>query len=187
MNRNVGDIQTLEQFLRLPAFKPALEFSGGRLIQKMSPNLPHSILQGELYSRLVSVARPGKLGRAFLELRCLFGGEAQVPDISFFTRDRLPKCPPGDDDPVVTSPPDLAIEIRSPGQIVGELKIKLRFAIKHGSRLGWIIHPKLKKVWILRPRARAEILGLGDVLSGEDVLPGFALPLDELFGWLDEE
>ena len=180
------DLTTLEQFLRLPEFKPALEFIGGRVIQKMSPMLPHSVIQGELLVSLNSFARPRKLGRAYPELRAVFGGEAQVPDISFYVTERLPKLVRGEEPSRISMPPDIAVEIASPGQTMAELRLKLRHSLIHGSKLGWLIRPIREEVWVLRPRRKAECLKSGDVLSGEDVLPGFALPLDEIFGWLDQ-
>jgi Uma2 family endonuclease len=90
MSKLSEDLMTLEQFLRLPEFKPALEYIGGRVIQKMSPMLPHNVIQIELASALNHFARPRKLGRAYTELRAVFGGEAQVPDVSFYVTERVP-------------------------------------------------------------------------------------------------
>jgi hypothetical protein len=39
----------------------------------------------------------------------------------------------------------------------------------------------------LRPRQKAQLLKAGDVLSGESILSGFFLPVDEIFGWLDQD
>jgi Uma2 family endonuclease len=175
---------TLEQFLMLPEFKPALEFIGGRIIQKMSPKFPHSVIQGELLMALNTFARPRKLGRAYPELRAVFGGAARTPDVSFYKSDRIPK-PIFDED--VLLPPDIAIEILSTGQTVAELRLKLRHSLKHGSKLGWLIHPARKQIHVIRPGKKSQLLKIGDLLSGEDVLPGFSLSLEEIFGWLDQD
>jgi Uma2 family endonuclease len=47
----------------------------------------------------------------------------------------------------------------------------------HGTRLGWLIDPRRKRVEIYRPRRRAEVLTNPSTLSGEDALPGFVLDL----------
>jgi Uma2 family endonuclease len=184
MPKVIGDAYTLTQFLRLPEFKPALEYIGGRIIQKMSPKLPHSVIQSELLLALNTFARPRKLGRVFPELRAVFGGSAQVPDLSFYAAHRVPKVV-GDED--VTIPADIAVEILSPGQTVGELRLKLRHSLRHGSRLGWLIQPSRKRIHVLRPGQKSRILKVGDDLSGEDVLPGFLLSLEEIFGWIDQD
>ncbi len=176
---------SIEDFRALPEVRPSLEFFGGRVIQKMSPKLPHGIIQLELGSVLLIHAKQTRLGRAYSELRCTFGGSSHVFDLAFFVRDRLPDpTSPLDRDEIAT-PPDLAIEILSPGQTVGELSRKLRSAIRRGVRLGWLIDEGRRKVHIFHPTRTPQILGAGDLLSGEDILPGFTLPVDELFGWVD--
>ena len=59
--------------------------------------------------------------------------------------------------------------------------------MSHGVRLGWLIQPRRSRVFVFRPDRPVETLELGGVLQGEDVLPGFALPLSEMFGWLVED
>jgi len=176
---------SIDDFRALPEVKPSLEFFGGRVIQKMSPKLPHSIIQSELMLVLYAYAKPSRIGRVYPELRCTFGGSSHVFDLCFFAQDRLPDpTKPADRDEVAT-PPDLAVEILSPGQTVGELSRKLRSAIRRGVRLGWLIDEHRRNVHVLHPTRKPQVLRAGGVLSGEDVLPGFALPVAELFGWVD--
>jgi hypothetical protein len=56
---------TLEQFLRLPETKPALEFECGRISQKVSPTTEHSVLQKHLVKLFDALA----VGQAFPDLR----------------------------------------------------------------------------------------------------------------------
>ncbi len=176
-------LSAIEQFRSLPEVKPALELYGGRIIQKMSPKLPHSVIQGELYTTLNLFSRPKKIGRSFIELRCEIGGNSFVFDIAFFRQDRLPVEDESDDRADVTDAPDLVVEILSPGQTVGELKKKIRAAIRRGVKIGWLVTKPRKQVWILRSDYKPKVFSLGDVLSGEDILPGFVLPVAEIFGW----
>src|SRR5438105_1990138 len=81
MSLAVHEVLNLEQFLKLPEIKPALEFIDGRIVQKVSPTLPHSVLATDLPARINGHVRPRKLGRAFVELRCSFGGQSFVPDV----------------------------------------------------------------------------------------------------------
>ena len=178
---------SIDAFRALPEVEPPFEFYGGRVIQKMSPRLPHSLIQGELLGALNRHARPLRLGRAYPELRCIFGGTAHIFDLSFFARDRQPDPRNPRDRDEILIPPDLAVEILSPGQTVGELARKLRSVIRRGVRLGWLIDDRKRAVRVFRPNPEPVILRPGDVLDGGDVLPGFALPVAELFGWLDED
>ncbi len=178
------EVLTLEQFLRLPEIKPALEFIRGRVVQKVSPNLHHSLVQLRFPQRINDFAEPAGIGLALPELRVSFEGESYVPDISFFASGRLPIEAKGRFGESVSIPPDLSIEILSPGQTVAKLSARLGRLIRKGVRLGWLVQPRRDRVFVFRPDRPPEELGAGSVLSGEAVLPGFALPLDELFGWL---
>jgi Uma2 family endonuclease len=83
--------------------------------------------------------------------------------------------------------PNLAIEIISPGQTVKALSARATWCVAHGVRLCWVIRPTRSRVHVFRPGQPPEVLEVGDTLSGEPVLPGFALPLAELFGWLIDD
>jgi len=175
---------SIEDFRALPEVRPSLEFFGGRVIQKMSPKLPHSIIQTRLSSRLLVYAEPIGLGLPYVELRCTFSGNSHVFDLSFFVQNRLPDPTSPIDCDDIRTPPDLAVEILSPGQTVGELSRKLRSAIRRGVRLGWLIDEARRNVHVFHPAKKPQVLRAGDVLSGGEVLPGFALAIDELFGWV---
>jgi Uma2 family endonuclease len=177
----------LEEFLRLPEAKPALEYIDGRVVQKVSPKTKHSVLQAELGMYLRVYGRRQKLGRPYPELRCTFAGRSIVPDISFFARGRIPRDSSGEPVDDVFLPPDLMIKILSRGQTVKALSAKAAWCLAHGVRLCWVIQSSRKWVYVFRRDRPVEILQSGQTLSGSDVLPGFALPVDELFAWLLEE
>jgi len=60
---------TLEEFLALPETKPASEYIDGAVIQKPMPQGEHSTLQGDLVITLNGTLKPGKIDRAYPELR----------------------------------------------------------------------------------------------------------------------
>ncbi len=184
MSQILHENLTLEQFLRLPETKPALEYLQGKVVQKVSPKTTHSVLQTRLVLRIAEHAIPQGLDLPYIELRCTFGGEAIVPDLCVFTKGRIPEDKHGQLVEDVFLPPDLAIEILSPGQPVRNLGAKLSRCVLHGVRLAWLIQPKPRRVFVVRPGQPIETLENGGILEGEDVLPGFSLPLSELFGWL---
>jgi Uma2 family endonuclease len=183
----IYDCLTLAQFLRLPEAKPALEFIDGNVVQKVSPNRTHSVLQMMLGARLLDFARSRRLGLPYPELRCTFHKRSIVPDLALIARGRIPADDEGRKADDVELAPDLVIEIISPGQTVTNLSARLAWCVEHGSRLGWLIQPTKKVVHVFRTGQPQELLESDGVLSVEDVLPGFVLPLDELFGWLVED
>jgi Uma2 family endonuclease len=178
---------TLQQFLRLPEAKPALEYVEGMVVQKVSPKTRHSVLQAELLVVLRSHGRSRKLGRPYPELRCTFGGRSLVPDLSFFAHGRIPKDTSGMPVDDVFLAPELAIEIISPGQTIKNLSARAQRCVINGVVACWVIQPTRRQVHVFRRGQPPETLELGDTLEEPDVLPGSALALEELFGWLYED
>lgn len=73
--------------------------------------------------------------------------------------------------------PDFAIELRSRTDTLKPLQEKMQEYLANGLRLGWLINPQNSEVEIYRPNQSVEVISLPAVLSGEDILPGFELPL----------
>jgi Uma2 family endonuclease len=102
------------------------------------------------------------------------------PDVSFITRERLPseaRWPEG----YVTIPPDLAVEVTSPSDVIYELEEKVEEYRRAGIRLIWVIHPEVRVIQVIRGDGSGYRLRAGDELTGEDVLPGFRCPVASLF------
>jgi Uma2 family endonuclease len=174
------DDLTLEQFLRLPEAKPALEFFDGNVTQKLAAKRSHSAIQTLLGAELHVFARAKGLGEVYVELRCNFGGSSIVPDLCFFDRSRVPR----EED--VSIPPDLVVEVISPGQTVKHLAARLEWCIDHGVRLGWLIHPRKQTVTVVREGApNVTLVRVEGVLDGGDIIRGFEHPLSVLFDWLN--
>ncbi|MDE2749527.1 MAG: Uma2 family endonuclease [Chloroflexota bacterium] len=85
----------------------------------------------------------------------------------------------------VSKMPDIAVEIKSPNDSLPQLRRKADIYLRHGARLVWIVLPDTESVEVHRLGAdgekQREVIGIKGQLSGEDVLPGFTLPLTKLF------
>jgi Uma2 family endonuclease len=73
--------------------------------------------------------------------------------------------------------PDFVIELTSPSDRIPALKRKMAEWIDNGARLGWLIDPDTKRVYVYRPNAPVKQLENPASVSGEPVLPGFTLDL----------
>lgn len=82
---------TLEEFLKRPERKPALEYIDGKVTQKVAPNAWHSVLQLWIGSWINQHCVARKLAMAFPELRTTFSGSSPVPDVSVVRWERLPR------------------------------------------------------------------------------------------------
>lgn len=63
---------------------------------------------------------------------------------------------------------------------MGPLQDKMKEYLENGLRLGWLIDPQNRQVEIYRPSSPVEVVSLPTTLSGESVLPGFALQLESV-------
>ena len=73
--------------------------------------------------------------------------------------------------------PDLVVEVPSPGDRPGETLAKIADWLSAGTRLVWVIDPERRLARIYRQDGSESILGEGDTLQGEDILPGFTCKL----------
>ncbi len=175
---------TLEDFLKLPEESPSREYIDGRVEAKVSPQKKHGVIESRLTAHLNQFAAPRRAGMAFPELRCTFDGRSIVPDVVFLLKEHIELDEQGEVADVTPYPPDLHVEIISPGQTVRSSHGKLVHSTSHGCSLGWLIHPYRKTVDVYRPGQPIDKRGAGDVLQGDPILPGYVLPVAELFGWL---
>jgi Uma2 family endonuclease len=102
------------------------------------------------------------------------------PDLSFVALDRFPegKLPRRKVLPVA---PDLAVEILSEGNTSAEMDIKLREYFGAGVKAVWYIEPELQSVRVFTAVDKHEDVASSGILRGGEVLPGFELPLTQLF------
>lgn len=178
---------TLEQFLRLPERKPALEYEDGRVTQKVSPKLRHAALQIELAILIDQFARPRKLARAFPELRTTYANRSVVPDVAVYRWDRIPRTPAGELEDDALTPPDVAIEITSPGQSVRDLIAKCRRSVELGAAIALLVDVRRRSVRVFRPGQPERLLRGADRIDLDEVLPGFELTVDQLYATLRVE
>jgi len=158
---------------------------------------PMGVLEGWIASQLGltmgTSANVGRLGRVVVEV--LFqidpsGGRKRRPDVAFVSRERWPierPIPRGMAAWDVV--PDLAVEIVSPSDLADEVVDKLADYFRAGVRLVWYIYPSQGLIYVYNfydlPKA-VLILGVGDELDGDAVLPGFRVPLAAIFGTTGE-
>jgi Uma2 family endonuclease len=101
------------------------------------------------------------------------------PDVSCVRADRLPFDQIGDG--FLTIRPDLAVEVISPNDYVYDLEEKLDDYRAAGIPLVWLIFPPSRRVRVIRPEGPPGEFGPDDILTGEEILPGFRCPVADLF------
>jgi Uma2 family endonuclease len=98
-----------------------------------------------------------------------------VPDLVYVSSTKLP-VPRH-----LHAAPDLAVEVLSPDQNWAQFLSKLQFYLLYGVRLVWVIDPAASTITVEGPGVEAVVLRPGDGLEGGDVLPGFSVPVADIF------
>jgi Uma2 family endonuclease len=161
------------------------ELIEGVLVEK-AMRLDASQLAMFLGMRITMHVRASNLGIVTDTQGCMeiLEGLVRVPDVAFTSWGRMPgrRCPP---QPIPRLAPDLAVEALSPSNTPGEMAAKRTDYFDSGVIFVWEVDPKTRTVTVYTSPTQSRTLVVGDTLDGNPVLPGFTLPLAELFAELD--
>jgi Uma2 family endonuclease len=108
-------------------------------------------------------------------------GAIVSPDGSWVRRERWNALTEEEQEGFAPICPDFVIELRSPSDSLSRLQNKMEEYIKNGALLAWLIDPFKRQVDIYRPGLNVEVLTDPETVSGDPLLPGFRLQLDELW------
>jgi Uma2 family endonuclease len=174
-------LYTLDEFEQLLTHQEQrdrlLELIDGEIVEKI-PTEEHGEIQLIIGGALRTFVISRKLGRVSLEARHRMPGDnrnSRLPDISFIAGNR-PRVTQGS----IPQMPDLAVEIKSPDDSLKGLREKAQYYLANGTRMVWLVDPAKRLAILLTPDDE-QILLENESLDGGDVLPGFSLPLREVF------
>ena len=174
---------TADDLLRLSSQGVRGELIRGALCETMPVGQEHGEIVVNLAAELRNFVKPRRLGR-------LTASDAGVqlewdpdtvrePDIAFISAQ---KSSPG---VRVTGysevPPDLVVEVASPGDSRRNLNDKARMWLSFGVRLVWVVHPDQRTVDVHRTNHPVATLSDAEALDGLDVLPGFTCQVRTVF------
>ena len=108
-------------------------------------------------------------------------GAMRCPDVSWVAKDRLNQLREEDLEKFAQICPDFVLELRSSSDRLKTIQAKMREYMENGARLGWLIDPKARRVYVYPPNAEVECLDDPDSVSGEPVLRGFVLDLRKIW------
>jgi len=179
---------SLEDFLEAQEDQ-AFEILDGERVDKMPNVFGHTWYIRILFLALYNHAVQHNLGEVFTESTYvqLTGKDwvkgARIPDIVFYSHERIAAFKAETTNwlkrPLHLAP-DLTIEVLSPTERAADITKKWRVDLSSGVRALWTVDIENEVVMVYRGE-QARLLTRADVLDGEDVLPGFRLPLSDLF------
>jgi Uma2 family endonuclease len=181
-----GIILTDEQFELLCRENPELrlELTAQRELVIMPPTGSESGWRsGEVFFSLTAWAKQDRTGLSFDSSTgfTLPNGAIRSPDASWVKRERWDALTKEQRVKFAPLCPDFVVEVRSPTDKFFDLQEKMQEYIDNGARLGWLIDPSEKRVYVYRSGQPVETLDNPISVSGDPVLPGFVLTVRELW------
>lgn len=177
---------TPEDLLALPE-SVNFELVNGVLVQRQigSESGVIAMAIGAILFVFVRSRALGHVGGPEVSYQCFRNAPNKVrkPDVSFVRTGRLDaeRIPKGH----IPIPPDLAVEVLSPGDLAYEIDSKVQEYLTAGVKIVWVVNPQTRNVRIHRPRdaklGPISTLSEADIISGEDVIPGFECAIAEFF------
>ena len=157
----------------------------GELHEDPMPNRTHGRLALQVGHYLLLHVQSRELGEVNVEVGYHptdADDTVLLPDVAYVSRARLEGSSP---DSYVPAMPNIAVEIKSPGNSMAQLRRKARTYLQHGTTLVWLVLPAQSAVeeWKMDDEGQVQqrLIGRDDKLDGEPALPGFALELSLLF------
>lgn len=178
-------LTTAEELLRLPDDGFRYELVRGELRQMTPSGYTHGVIIGNLTAPLGEYVRTHRLGQicgAETGFRIARAPDTvRAPDLAFIRQSRRGEEPFAEG--FYEGAPDLAVEVLSPTDTVFEVEEKIREWLRAGCTMVWVINPKQRSLTVHKAEGPVHVLSETDTLDGEDLLPGFTLPVTEIFRW----
>jgi Uma2 family endonuclease len=177
----VDSITTAEQLFHMPELGRC-ELVRGELIMMSPAGSQHGAIAAELGGILRDFVKPRALGivlGAETGFRIATNPDTvRAPDAAFVRAERVgAKLPQG----FFPGAPDLAAEVISPDDRAGEVLAKVQDWLAAGCVAVWVVDPRTQTVTVYHGRGQAVVLASADTLAGGDLLPGFSVPVADIF------
>lgn len=177
-----GKIWTERELLALPKDEGKHELVDGEIVLMSPANHTHGEVCVNILSPLREYVKAKRLGKVYDGQTgfWMVSGNTRSPDVSFVSHQRLDALPRPLGSFLRTAP-DLVIEVLSPGERRRDIERKLADYFSSGTRLAWFVFQRSKSVRVYCSPVASALLGEHEILSGEDVVPGFVLPIKDIF------
>lgn len=174
---------TADELLDMPDDGLLRELVDGEVWVTPPPGEEHGVVAAEILLSLGNHVRSHALGRVLAaETGFRIGTDPDTvlaPDAAFVSRERIEQAAIGKG--YRLGAPDLAVEVVSPGDTFAKVETKVARYLDAGCRMVVVVNPERRAATVYRSRDEIILLTENDVLDGGDVVPGWRVPLRELF------
>ncbi len=155
------------------------ELVDGKVVETMPTVFDHGELVLIIGAALRRFVQLNRLGRVAAEGSFLTENQqVRAPDVCFISNTDLEGENTGK---YVKKAPTLAVEIISQNDTYDEVDGKASEFLRAGCKAVWIVNPRRKNVTVLTPDDGETLYKIGQSIPGGEILPGFELPVSEIF------
>ena len=179
MSTTQTHLMTAEELMNLDDDYHRHELIKGELLTMPPPKSVHGRVTANLTILLGLHAKANHLGNVYTESGYKLESDPDTvlgPDVSFLSNERLNQA----EDGYYDGPPDLAVEVLSPGDRKGYVERKLAIWLETGTRSVWLVNPRRRTVEVISSLDDRRTLHETDELV-DDTVPGFRVKVSEIF------
>jgi Uma2 family endonuclease len=177
---SVAQVVTAQQLFEMPGHRH-LELIRGELVPLSPPGFDHGYIASGIDTALRAFVNANRLGAVVIEAGFCIAHDPDTvrgPDVAFVRAERIPA---GGVRGFFQGPPDLAVEVVSPADRSSEVTAKAQQWIQSGCAAVWVVDPETKTVTVYSKGPQTLFLSVDDTLVCEELLPGFRLPVAQVF------
>lgn len=180
---SIAQLMTADDLLHMPNDGFRYELIDGELHQMAPAGFEHGSVAMSVGSSLYQYVRTHQIGTvttAETGFRLKIDPDTvRAPDAAFITRERVEAA--GEIKGYWFGAPDLVVEVISPNDLYTEVEEKVADWFHAGTRMVIVVNPRRRNVKVHRSVNEVQVLDENDVLDGGDVVPGWTLPVREVF------
>ena len=173
----------LEHFpAEIPSGPVDYELDNGLLVMMKRPSARHAGLHAKITGELYIQGQQLSYGSVQTEPGLiLWRNPDRVvgPDVAFFAKSIFPLRESREG--YYETMPSLVVEVRSKNDSRPFVDRKVNDYLQAGVPLVWVVDADDQTVLVMRAGVATQTLGIGDVLTAENLIPGFRLPIADLF------
>jgi Uma2 family endonuclease len=181
LRENPETLMTGEELLQHPELGRC-ELVDGRIVPLPPTEPAHGRIESKLDVKLELWAQSAGRGKVFVGDVGIYlrrnPDTVRAPDVLYISNERYAQYVGSG---FLNIAPELAVEVLSPSDRWSEVTEKVEAFLQAGVDRVWVVDPRLRRISVYRSPTKIQHLHEGETLSDEELLPGFSVPVSDIF------
>ena len=175
---------TVDELLEMPKIDCRYELVRGELRSRPFVRFRQAQIATKMCMHIYRYAKASGLGKVYPSgtgfTLAMEPDHVRAPGVSFVRQARVDAA--GNGEGFFPGPPDVAFEVVSPDDLYMDLDEKVADYLETGTLAVIVVNPRRRTVKVHRPASATVKLSEADTLEIDDVVPGWSMPVKEMFG-----